>query len=216
MLTVRKIVYQSRNILILASLSTHIAVHRIPAKSVCVCHKRKTFQTLQRNMSITFNKAANCVQRSTHVTDEWKMNLIALCWVSTFLKWVRICIADQKHIQSAGRVTFLGLGACWQRFYDSNSSKNVELWPPHKLTHISINLKSIFIWMANILCANQSVLKGGLWIDVRFKLGFQLRAKVKVGFPVLCRRNRKEQHNEKCLVIYCLNVWQHVDSQMPK
>lgn len=28
--------------------------------------------------------------------------------------------------------------------------------------------------------------------------------------------NRKEQHNEKCLVIYCLNVWQHVDSQMPK
>lgn len=100
MLTVRKIVYQSRNILILASLSTHIPVHRIPAKSVCVCHKRKTFQTLQRNMSITFNKAANCVQRSTHVTDEWKMNLIALCWVSTFLKWVRICIADQKHIQS--------------------------------------------------------------------------------------------------------------------
>lgn len=161
MLTVGKNVYQSRNILILASLSTHIPVHRIPAKSVCVCHKRKTFQTLQRNMSITFNKAANCVQRSTHVTDEWKMNLIALCWVSTFLKWVRICIADQKHIQSAGRVTFLGLGACWQRFYDSNSSKNVELWPPHKLTHISINLKSIFIWMANILCANQSVLKGG-------------------------------------------------------
>jgi len=38
------------------------------------------------------------------------MNLIALCWVSTFLKWVRICIADRKaHSAVGGGHNFLGL-----------------------------------------------------------------------------------------------------------
>lgn len=106
-----KIIYRNTNFPIQVrhknaffSPNSHESSH---SSKVCVCGEENlsNFATQYVNYFKQGCQLCPAHTQQAHVLDEWKMNLIALCWVSTFLKWVRICIGERKE-HSGPDITF--------------------------------------------------------------------------------------------------------------